>query len=351
MLSWKKIILKINSDIANAIRVMDSEALKLIMVSDSQGKLIGTITDGDIRRALIKKYSMNTKIDKIMNNKPIACLKDTSKKDILSIMKNKKILQIPIIDNQSKIVGLETISNLISSKNKVSKVNIDNPVLLMAGGFGKRLAPITDKIPKPMIKITDKSILETTIESLKKDGFKNFYISTHYKSEIIRKYFGNGKKWNINIKYINEKKPLGTAGCIGLLPKNIIKSILIINCDLVTKVNYNDIIKYHNKKKSLATICVRNYDFQLPYGVIETKNDVVKKITEKPINKFFVNAGIYVLNPKLLKKIKKNIKIDMTTFLSALLDEKKKINIYPIYEYWVDVGRIQNLNKVKNDIL
>lgn len=349
MNNWKKIILNPNDTIQKAIKILDKEALQLILIANKDKKLIGTVSDGDIRRALIKNLDMDTKLSKIMFTEPTYCHKDISEEKLLNLMKSKEVLQIPIVNKDLKILGLKTINNLIGNKNIIPK-KIDNPVLLMAGGFGKRLEPLTKKVPKPMIKITDKSLLEITLERLVDSGFFNFFISTHYKSEIITKYFGDGSKWGVNITYIKEKKPLGTAGSISLISKKLNKPLLVVNSDLVTKANFKDIIKFHSKKKSAATLCVRKYDFQLPYGVIETKNGNATKITEKPLQKFFVNAGIYILNHNVLKTLKVNKKIHMTDLLSNIIKNNMKVSIYPIYEYWIDVGKIENLKKAKKEM-
>ena len=228
---WKKVVLKQTDTIKTAIQVLNQEALRIVMVVDEKERLIGTVTDGDIRRGLIKSLPMDASVTEIMFGEPTVASVTDSKESILSKMKNLNLLQIPVIDNDNKIVGLEVLHDLIET-NKY-----DNPVVLMAGGFGKRLQPLTKHTPKPLLKLGTKPILENILDQFISAGFHNFYISVNYKADIVCNHFGDGSKWGISIKYINENEPLGTAGSLGLLPKDISKlPLLMMNGDLLTKV-------------------------------------------------------------------------------------------------------------------
>jgi len=250
-------------------------------------------------------------------------------------LQNKGILHIPIIDNNRVLIGLETLPQLSV------KIVYENPVVIMAGGFGTRLHPLTKDLPKPLLKVGDKPILETILGQFINAGFVNFYFSLHYRADMVMDYFGNGSKWGANIQYVQEDKQLGTAGSLGLIPKNRIKApIIIMNGDLLTKVNFKSLLEYHNEHDGIATMCVREYDFQVPFGVVEVKEQFVTTIKEKPVNKFLVNAGIYVLNPETISVIDGKGYLDMTNFLESQIKNGKKISTFPLHEYWLDIGRM-----------
>ena len=340
----KKIILSDDAIMENAIHILNSGAPGIVLVTHNS-ILVGTITDGDIRRALIAGYNLSSVLKSFMCGNPISANESDIKETIFEKMRNNNIFQIPIISSEGKIIGIETISHIKENEK------YDNPVFLMAGGFGTRLKPLTNNFPKPLLNVGSKPIMETIIEQFIEFGFHNFFISTHYKSEMIKDYFGDGSKWNVSIQYVNEKKPLGTAGALGLLPKsNSDLPIIMMNGDILTKVNFNKLLEYHNKNIGIATMCLREYDFQVPYGVVEIKKNDVIKIIEKPIHKFFINAGIYVLNPKIIESIKKLDYLDMPTLLEKQIENNKKVNSFPIHEYWIDIGRINQLDQANNEI-
>jgi len=345
MYDWKKVILKCEDTMNTAIDVLNDEALGIVMVADDDGRLLGTITDGDIRRALIKHYRMESNLAEIMSETPTVASLGDDRKALLMMMKSKEILHMPILDPEKKIVGLETLHHILEDKK------YDNPVVLMAGGFGSRLYPLTKDIPKPMLNVGVKPILETIFEQFIESGFYNFFVSIHYKAEIVRDYFGNGSQWGINIEYIYEDVPLGTAGALGLLPKDMSElPILMMNGDLLTRVSFDHLLKYHIEHGGAATICTREYDFQVPYGVIETDGYSVTNIIEKPVHNFFVNAGIYVLNPNLIHMIDGDSYLDMPNFLEKQIENNEQVNTFPIHEYWLDIGRVDEFERANQEI-
>jgi len=223
----------------------------------------------------------------------------------------------------------------------------------MAGGFGKRLKPLTEDCPKPMLKVGGRPILETILENFLEAGFRNFYFSTHYLPEVIRDYFGDGSKYGCSITYIHEDTPLGTAGALGLLPEEDVSDqpIIMINGDILTKVNLNQLLEDHNNKGGIATMCVRQHKHQIPYGVIKELDGAAIGVDEKPVETYFVNAGIYVLEPRLLKQVNKNVKIDMPPLLMEQVEKGDTVNLFPIHEYWLDIGQPEELQKAHKDIL
>ena len=345
MHNWNKATLKQDNTMEMAIKILNQESLRIVMVVDQDERLVGTITDGDIRRGLIQQLSLDAELSEFMFRNPtVASLKD-SKSSILAIMKKLDLLQIPIIDDDRKVVGLETLQHLLE-KNR-----FNNPILLMAGGFGKRLTPITNDIPKPLLKVGAKPILENIIEEFIDAGFHNFYISTHYKADMVQEYFGDGSDWGVSIQYVYEEKPLGTAGSLGLLPSDLPKlPILVMNGDLLTKLDFEKLLNFHLREGADVTMCVREYDFQVPYGVINNDGKYVTSIEEKPTHRFFINAGIYVLNPSILDSIDGKSYLDMPQLLERKIKDSNKVNMFPVHEYWLDIGQTEQLLQAQKDV-
>lgn len=346
--AWQACLLNPDASILTAIEVLDKTALGIVLVVDAAQQLLGTITDGDIRRALIRQVGINASVQYCMNHSPTTMLGSESKQNILRIMQEKQFYQMPLVDENGALIGLETLQHLLKRRY------YDNPVFLMAGGFGTRLRPLTDNTPKPLLKIGDKPILQTILEQFVEAGFYNFYISTHFQAEKIQAHFGNGEQWRININYVHEERPLGTAGALSLLPKDLSDlPIIMMNGDILTKVDLAQLLQYHQAHQGIATMCVREYDFQIPYGVIKSGENehYIQDIEEKPIQKMFVNAGIYVLEAKLLQQVKANTKLDMPTLLQHQINEGNAVSMFPIHEYWLDIGQFPEFEQANKDYL
>jgi len=342
--NWRKVSVKSTDTLEKCIKVLHEGGLRIVLVIDQDSRLLGTLTDGDVRRALISKTPMNSAIALTMNTSPITAPSNMSKQEVIALMEVDDLLHMPILNRDGKLCDLITLQQL----HRKPKYN--NPVFIMAGGFGTRLHPLTKDTPKPLLKVGGKPILDTIIEQFIGYGFYNFYISTHFKPEKIRDNFADKNLNNINIEFIHEDKPLGTAGSLGLLPENISKlPIIMMNGDLLTRVNFSHLLEFHEKNKAQATMCVREYDFQVPYGVVKIKNHEIDRIDEKPVHKFFVNAGVYVLNHSLIKKIDGRTRLDMTDFLDSEMDTGK-VNAFPVHEYWLDIGQIDEYDKANIDI-
>lgn len=340
--NWKKILVSPLSHIQEVLKVIDSESLQLALVVDLDNRLLGTVTDGDIRRALISGDPLSLPISEIMFTTPTIADFSTSKSELLELMNAKQLNSIPILDN-GIVVGLETIHHI------TQKAKYDNPVFLMAGGFGTRLKPLTDHCPKPLLKVGDKPILETVLLGFVKSGFHNFYISTHYLPEMIKEYFGNGEKWGVSINYVHEEQPLGTGGALGLLPKDLPElPVIMMNGDVLTKVDLEALLAFHNDNDANATMCVREYEYQVPFGVIESEGNKIKSMVEKPMQRFHVNAGIYVVGRNIIEQVNNNEVVDMPTLLERYLD--KSVLMFPFHEYWLDIGRIDDFNRAQIDI-
>lgn len=335
----KKIRLTRNDDMRTAIEKLDKAAVRIVLVMDDANRLLGVITDGDIRRALLKHSGMDTPVIEIMNASPVTVDADTSRSDILLMMARKKLLHMPVIDHTGRLVDIKML------QDHACGTKFDNPVLLMAGGFGKRLRPLTNTIPKPLLPIDShkgkKPILEVMMKQCIDAGFSNFIISTHYKAEMLIKHFGNGSEWGVQIRYAHESVPLGTAGALGLLPMDLPDlPVLVVNGDLVTSVDLPGLVSFHQEQGGIATICVKQHDHQIPYGVVEADGTRIASITEKPVFKYFVSAGIYILEPELIDDIRQRGYIDMPDFLHEYIENNQQVNMFPIHEKWRDIGRI-----------
>lgn len=345
MMNVKKIIINENATIGQALKVISEGAIRIAIVVNNNQKLIGTITDGDIRRGFLKKLNLNSSIKKIVFKKPVIAKKNDTKEKLLKIALSKKIYQIPIVDNNFKVTGIY-LFNIFEKKQKIS-----NKVVIMAGGKGMRLRPLTKNIPKPMLKLGEKPILQTIIEKFKKSGFENFLLCVNYKSNIIKKYFGNGENFGVNINYIHEKVPMGTAGALSLIKKKINEPFFVINGDLLTAIDFKKMLDFHLKNKSKATMAVREHNVNVPYGVVKINNFNVLSIDEKPKINLFVSAGINILDPSCVKYVPKRTYIDMPALFKKIINKKNKVICFPMQENWIDIGIMTDYKRAQSEFL
>jgi len=343
MNKYKDILLTKNSTIKEALSIIDKGAMRIAIVLDANEKVVGTLSDGDIRRGLLNGLSLDSSIENLYFKEPTLVNINEAKEIIIQKAIRKQIYQIPIVDNDGKLVKIEELSNLLKTNAK------NNRIILMAGGLGTRLRPLTEDVPKPLLKIGNKPILETIIENFAKYGFINITISVNYKADMIKEYFGDGSALGVNIDYIEETKRLGTAGALSLIQERPQEPFFVMNADLLTNVNFEHLLDFHLMEHSVATMCVREYDYQVPYGVIETDGSCITSIEEKPIHKFFVNAGIYALSPQVFEYIPKNEFYDMPTLFENIIQDKLKSISFPIHEYWLDIGRMSDFERAQNE--
>ncbi|MDX9902140.1 MAG: nucleotidyltransferase family protein [Aliarcobacter sp.] len=343
MKNIQNIKLYINATIKQALEIIDKAAMQIALIVDEDDNLLGTLTDGDIRRGLLKGLDLNSSIESIVFKTPTVAKISDTKEDILKIALAKKLHQIPIIDENGKILGIQEIEELIKPKEKTNKV------ILMVGGLGTRLRPLTENTPKPMLKVGNKPILQTIIEKFAEYGYTNIIMCVNYKSHVIQDYFGDGKEFGVNIEYILEEQRMGTAGALSLLTQKPIEPFFVMNGDLLTNVNFEHLHDYHISNNSMGTMCVREYDFQVPYGVVNIKDSRILSIEEKPTHKFFVSAGIYMLSPEILEYIPQNEFYDMPTLFEKIISENKNAISFPLREYWLDIGRIEEYKKANEE--
>lgn len=335
---WNKAILSPSNTIKEAFSNLEKTGLQIIFICSHNKELVGTITDGDIRRGLLRGVNLKEKIIKIVNKNPIVTKKKISYESAQQIMEFNKILYLPIINNFGKLIDVYHLRDYSTNNSDIYDV------VVMAGGMGKRLLPITKKIPKAMVRFNGKPLIEIVINKLVRFGFLNFYISVNHLKKKIIDYLGSGNRLNINISYLEEKKPLGTVGSLGLL-KKISKNFIVINCDVITNLNFLELIKFHEQSNSAVTIATNIVETQSNFGELRIKGNKVLSFDEKPIIKKYNNAGVYVFKKSVLKFINKNTKLDINTFINLLLKKRLSVNIFPLYENWSDIGIKSELKK------
>ena len=343
MKKLEDLFINANTPVLEAMAIIDKLASQIVLVIDKDYKLLGTLTDGDIRRGLLQGKSLNSESKNFMNRNYKFITEDEDESKAKIIMKDEFIKQIPVLNSKGYVC------KLISLSDEFYKSNLPNSVVIMAGGKGQRLMPLTKICPKPMLKIGGKPMLEIIIQQCIDSGFRSIYLSVNYLKEKVIDYFKDGSHLGVDIKYLEEDKPLGTAGSLSLLPSSINDPILILNGDILTHVNFNKILDFHKDYNASATICARDHDFQCQFGVIKTNGISLESFEEKPIFKQLVNAGIYVIDPLVLGLIKKNQYRDMPDVLAYLKSINKSVIVYPIHEYWLDVGMQESFDKAGRD--
>ena len=345
MKSWQSILLPPTATIREAMRALDKGSLRIVLICDAEQKLLGTITDGDTRRALLADANMQDPVIRAMNTQPHSATSSSTREQRLKLMKQYDLTAIPIVDGENHVLSLETLHQAMEPERR------DNPVFIMAGGFGTRLQPLTDHCPKPMLRVGEKPMLEHLINQFISHGFHDFFISTHYLPEVIRNYFGDGSSRGISIQYVHEDSPLGTGGALGLLPKNLPDlPLIMMNGDVLTKLNYTQLLRHHESQNFDATLCVREDEHRVPFGVIETEDGLITSMVEKPTYRYKINTGIYVLSPSVVASVKVDQRIDMPTLLEQHRKQEKRIGTYTSYDYWLDIGQMKDYQKAQNDI-
>ncbi|EAH4964560.1 CBS domain-containing protein [Campylobacter jejuni] len=335
-----KLKLTPDSSIKEALKIVGQERVRLGIIVDKKDKFLGVISDSNIRKALISGKTLKDSIKDIYTKNPITIKENTSKEQLLKISAKTDIYDFPVLDEKGQILSIKSISSLLKAN--------PNSIIIMAGGLGSRLKELTKDTPKPMLKVGKKPILESIIQRLKNQNFENFIFCVNYKKQIIEDYFQKGQKFGVKISYIKERKKLGTAGALSLIKQEFKESFIVMNADILTELDFNALLKAHKKSKALMSVCVREFEQQIPYGVITQKQSFIENIEEKPTQKFLVSAGIYVLENEILNLIAKNEYLDMPELIKLVL-QKGKVNTYIINDYWIDIGRPDEFLKANED--
>lgn len=328
---------------------IDRSGKGIALLVDAERRLIATLTDGDIRRAILAGIQLDTPAALLVARKPpkarrpIAATPDLDETELKALMDRHGIRHVPVLDSEGRVLRLAIREELDSEENlAVSAV-------IMAGGFGTRLRPLTDDTPKPMLSIGGTPLLERTVGRLRKHGIRNVNLTTHYLPEKIQNHFGDGSGFGVRINYVEEEVPLGTAGALGLLPESD-EPLLVMNGDILTGVDFQELVKFHREHEAALTVGVRQYEFKVPYGVVQAEQGVVRSLREKPKYEFLVNAGIYLLEPDVRGYIPADRRFDMTDLISALLKDGRKVVTFPVVEYWLDIGQIEDFQRAQQDV-
>lgn len=327
--------------LSQTIKIIDQGAAQIALVVDKDQQLIGTVTDGDIRRGLMKGETLKSSVERVMQREFRFVREGVEDQEVLEFMRREVLHQIPMLDSKGRVIELFLLEDLLKPKS------LPNWVVIMAGGEGKRLRPLTENCPKPMLSVLGKPILETIIERCKQSGFHRFFFAVNYLKQNIIEYFGDGTNWGIQIEYIEENQPLGTAGALSLIPQQLNEPFLVINGDVLTQVPMLSLLRFHQEHQACATLSVREHQTVIPYGIVQIKGIELISLEEKPTLTHFVNAGIYVFSPKSLSYLFPDTPCDIPQFLHRIKDANLPVHAFPIYEYWLDVGHPETLNQAR----
>jgi dTDP-glucose pyrophosphorylase len=343
------VLISPESVLREAITALNRNWRGIVLVVDEGQRLLGTITDGDIRRVILAGKDLETPLVNLLAQKadspyprPVTARTGTETAELLRLMREHVVQQLPILDEAGRVVDLVTMSDLLPDDALPLRA------VIMAGGFGTRLSPLTDDVPKPMLPVGDRPLMEYTVEQLRKAGIHKLNITTHYLTEKISAYFKNGSDFGVEIHYIEEETPLGTAGALGLM-EAAQDPMLVINGDILTRVDFRAMLDFHRKHQADLTVGVRQYEMEVPYGVIECVGPDVVRLSEKPRHRFLVNAGVYLLEPGVLTYIPRQQFFNMTDLIDRLLETGRKVVSFPILEYWLDIGQPLDYQKAQED--
>jgi dTDP-glucose pyrophosphorylase len=342
LIPWRPLSLPPTATLKDALRNLDDNALQITLVVDAQDKLLGTLTDGDIRRALLKDIDLSAVVTVVMNATPTVGQEGEHLLAWRQKLQGKKIRHLPIVNAQNQIIGLYF-------DRPIALSGLPYPVVLMLGGLGTRLRPLTQTVPKPMLKVGNRPILEHILETLVSQGFNEFYFCINYLGNMIRDYFGNGDKWGVTIHYVEEEKRMGTAGALSLLPHRMQTPFLVMNGDLLTKVDFKALMDFHYEQKAVASVCVREHEHQVPYGVIELTDTKIARVVEKPIYRYWVSGGIYALSPQALDTVPHDEFFDMPELIDKLIAQQLTVSAFQMQDYWLDIGQMPDFEQAQTD--
>lgn len=340
-LSWQATLVPCDATVQQAIHSLEASGMQIVLAVSAGNRLVGTLTDGDIRRAFLKGIRLESSINEIIHREPMVVPPDMGRELVLQMMQANKIHQLPVVDGDGSVIGLH-LWDLVAST-----ASLENLMVIMAGGKGTRLRPHTEHCPKPMLQVGSKPMLEHIVERAKSDGFTRFIISLHYLGDMIEKHFGDGSRWGVEIEYLREECPLGTAGCLSILPERPKAPFIVTNGDVLTDIHYNEMLDFHGRHDAAATMAVRQHEIENQFGVVKTKGVDIEGFEEKPVYRSHINAGIYVLDPNALDRLKPGEYCNMPTLFDMIKQTGGRTIVYPMHEPWLDVGRPGDLAEAR----
>lgn len=339
MKDWESTLVGTHTTLREALETIDRTCTQAVLVVDEQRRLLGTLTDGDARRGLLSGLELSAKVERVMYHKPTFVNVGESPHSILTTMRKTGLHQLPIVDDKRTVVGLAVIDDYLTTHRR------DNWIVIMAGGLGSRLQELTREVPKPMLNVGTRPLLETIIRSYADEGFHRFYLAVNYKAEQIEAHFGDGRSLGVDIQYLREETRLGTAGALSLLPERPTSPFIVTNADLLTKLDYGSMLDQHLESRAQATMAVRHYEMQVPFGVVRLNDGAIECIEEKPVHHFVVSAGIYVLSPQSLDLVPHDQFFDMPTLWKSMLQAGMVSRVHHIDGYWLDIGRLPDYER------
>lgn len=330
---WKKLVISPDTSILQTLRVVDRGASGVALIADPEGRLLGMVTDGDIRRGILRGVDLSDPVSRVMTPDPATAAPGTSDTELLEELEERRLRHLPLVDDDGKLCGLAVLDDL------VAKEELGIPAVLMAGGLGSRLRPLTDHTPKPLLEVGGSPILQTILTHLRGNGVQQFFISTRHLADQIEEHFGDGNKLGVQIDYVRETERLGTAGALHLLKGSVEGPLLVMNGDVLTNVRIADMVRFHKERGGSLTVAVRPYNVEVPFGVLEMQGEDIAGIVEKPSYRHFVNAGVYVIDSSLLDLVPDGEYFDMPQLIERTLGEGRRVMGFPLHEYWRDIGR------------
>jgi dTDP-glucose pyrophosphorylase len=340
--SWRKVLLPADASLQDVIRNLDASSLQIALIVSPDSVLQGTVTDGDIRRGLLRGLELSSPVTTVMKREPLVVSQDIDREAVLQLMKINSFSAIPVVDASRRVIGLHLLVELLTPRQR------PNLMVIMAGGQGSRLRPDTEKCPKPMLPVRGMPMLEHILVRAKAEGFRHFAIAIHYLGHMIEDYFGDGSRWHVNIEYLREESQLGTAGAIGLLRPRPTEPFVVSNGDVITDIHYGEMLDFHCLHGAAATMAVRLHEWQNPFGVVRTDGVDIVGFEEKPITRCHINAGIYVLDPATIAVLGEDERCDMTALFDRLRERSLRTIVYPMHEPWLDVGRPDDLRRARS---
>lgn len=340
---WQKALLSTDATLHQAIRNLNETGLQIVLVVASEGTLLGTLTDGDIRRGLLNGMDLNSPIEAIIYRDPLVAPPQLGRDTALQLMQANKVRQLPIVDENRRVLGLHLWDELMVAAPR------PNLMVIMAGGQGNRLRPYSEKCPKPLLRVGGKPMLQHIIERAHAEGFQRFRLAIHYLGHMIEDYFEDGSRWGVRIDYLREETPLGTAGALALLEPRPESALVVSNGDVLTDIHYGELLDFHRRHGASATMAVRVHEWQHPFGVVRTNGVDIVGFEEKPVARSHINAGIYVLEPGALDALNAGEHCDMPTLFLRLQERTARTIVYPMHEPWLDVGRKDDLEWAQNN--
>jgi dTDP-glucose pyrophosphorylase len=343
MKDWERILIGPAVSLRDALEKIDQAGSRMVLVVDEARHLLGSLSDGDVRRGLLRGLTLADPVSSAMHVSPTTADAGEGRQIIMARMRKLGVYQMPIVGPDNVVVGMEIVDDLLATPER------HNPVVIMAGGRGLRLAELTHETPKPMLKVGSRPLLETIISTLAMQGFSKFHLAVNYKAEQIERHFGDGSAFNVEISYLREERPMGTAGALSLLTKVPEQPLIVTNADLLTREDFGHMVDRHVEAKAHGTMAVRNYEMQVPFGVVREGESGIEAIDEKPIQRFVVSAGMYVLSPGVLELISCQQPVDMPALFELMLKNGMQTRCHYIDGYWLDIGRMADYERANLD--